>query len=362
MNLEIQKIRLNELDSFVKSEIFSQLVTVPITPERAKSYISNPVAKPDDVVLYLGFVENNLVAFRTLFAGLANSETQQIHFGWCSGNWVHPDFRRKGYSQQLLEAAYFDWNKKLMFTNYAPNAEKVILKTGWFKPIHLFKGVRGYLFPKTRKLITKANCNHISKFIFSVVDILISVVSLVRILFYSKQTQNNNRFETLAIPDDECYLFNSKSQSDYLFKIDANKLKWVFNYPWISNSNKIFVEKYPFSSYSTSFYYKTVKIFIQNKFAGFFIFSVRGGHLKTLFFNIPDAIENEVALFLKRYCVQNKIEFISIYNSKIARQFFVQKFPFLYVKNYGQKIYSSFEINNNEKFHFQDGDGDAIFT
>ncbi len=362
MNLEIQKIRLNELDSFVKSEIFRQLVIIPITPERAKSYIINPNAKPDDVVLYLGFVENNFVAFRTLFAGVTNSGNEQIHFGWCSGSWVHPDFRRRGFSEQLLKEAYFDWDKKLMFTNYAPNSEKLYLKTGWFQSIHQFNGVRGYLFPKTRKIIAKANSNVISKIIFFCIDFLISIVSTIHILFYSKQTKDNIRFESLAIPDEECYLFNSKNQSDYLFNIDANKLKWVFNYPWISYSNEIFVGKYPFSSYSKSFYHKTVKIFIQNKFAGFFIFSVRSGHLKTLFFNIPDSIENEVAVFLKRYCVQNKIEFISIYNSKIAKQLLMRKSPFLYMKKYGQKIYSSFEINNKEKLHFQDGDGDAIFS
>ena len=362
MNLEIQKIRLSELEVFVKSKTFNNFATVPITPERVKSYINNPNAKPDDVVLLMGFIENRLVAFRTLFAGVANSGNQQIHFGWCSGSWVHPDFRRKGYSHKLLETAYSEWNKKLMFTNYAPNAENVILNAGWLQPIHQFEGVRGYLFPKTRTLIAKTNSNFILKFIFSIIDFLISIVSTIRILFCSKQTKNIVRFETFAIPDEECYSFNKKNQSEYLFSRDSKELKWIFQYPWISNSNKTLGGEYPFSSHSDSFYYKTIKLFSENKFVGYFIFSVRNGHLKTLHFNISQGIENEIADFIKQYCSKNKIEIVTIYNSKIAGQFFARKFPFLYVKKYGQKIYSSFEIKNKEKLHFQDGDGDVIFT
>ena len=362
MNLETQKIRLNELESFVQSETFKHFTTVPITPERAKSYIHNPNAKPNDVVLYLGFIEKKMVAFRTLFAGHANSGNQQTRFGWCSGNWVHPDFRRKGFSEKLLKEAYFDWDKKLMFTNYAPNSEKLYLKTGWFQPIHQVKGVRGYLFPKTRKSVVKANANAISKFVFSIADFLISIVSSIRIILFSKQPRNNIQFEILAIPDEQCYLSSAKNHSKYLFNRDTNELKWIFLHPWISDTNKTFKEKYPFSSHSTSFYYKTIKVFIQNKFAGYFIFSVRDGHLKTLYFNLPAGIEKETAYFLKQFCSQNKNEIITVYKSEIARQIITRKFPFLYIKKYGQKIYSSFEIKNEKELQFHDGDGDVIFT
>ncbi|NOR76113.1 MAG: hypothetical protein GQ525_13275 [Draconibacterium sp.] len=191
---------------------------------------------------------------------------------------------------------------------------------------------------------------------------MISIVSTISILFYSKETKDNIRFESLEIPDDECYLFNSKSQSDYLFNINENKLKWTFQYPWISESKNTFAETYPFSSCSKSFYYKTVKIFLQNKFIGFFIFSVRSGHLKTLFFNVSNGFDKEIAAFLKHYCTQNKIEIITIYNYEISSQLFTHKFPFLHVKKYGQKIYSSFKIDNKKEIRFHDGDGDVFFT
>ena len=362
MNLRIEKIRLNELEDFVKSEIFQQFDIIPITELRVRSYISNPHAHPGDVVLYLGFVQKQLVAFRTLFADCTNYENEQVRFAWCSGNWVHPDFRRRGFSEQLLNEALNDWDNKLMFTNYAPNSEKLYLKSGKFHSVHQFQGFRAYLFPKTRKLLEFAGKNRFTKFLFSVVDFAISVFSSARIWFFSEKENPDIRFEQLEFPDSECYNIITDSSLKFLFNRGRKELKWIFQFPWISGDKNSTSEKYPFSSYSKSFSYHTIKVYFKNELAGFFIFSVRDGHLKTLHFNLCSGIEKEVAAFLKRFCVNRKIEVITVYKTELAQQLFAQKFPFLRTKKYGQKIYSSFEIRDIENFHFQDGDGDVIFT
>jgi GNAT superfamily N-acetyltransferase len=205
LNLRIEKIQLKNLESFVQSETFQQFNTIPITVLRAKSYLNNPHAHPNDVVLYLGFIEKQLVAFRSLFADRIFSDNEPIRFAWCSGNWVHPDFRRKGFSEQLLHETFTDWNGKLMFTNYAPNSEKLYLKTGKFKPIHQFQGFRGYLFPKTRKLIQSANKNWVTKFVFSAVDKFIAAFSSSQILFFRSKKNPDFEFKPIQFPDSECY-------------------------------------------------------------------------------------------------------------------------------------------------------------
>lgn len=362
MILEIKKIRLSELESFVHSETFQRFATIPITVLRAKSYINNPHAQPSDVVLYLGFVEKQLVAFRTLFADRIFLEEEPIRFAWCSGNWVHPDFRRKRFSEQLLNEAFADWDRKLMFTNYAPNSEKLYLKTGKFNPVYQFKGFRGYLFPKTRKLLPVAGKNRATKLIFSIVDLVISIFSNINILFFKAKTNPKIRFETVQIPDEECYKVMQSSNSKSLIYTGKEELKWIFGFPWISDDESADSLKYPFSSYSNSFLYNTVKVFVENDFVGFFIFSIREGHLKTLYFSLPDGLDSEIADFLKQVCSEHKVEVITVYKYDIAQQLLARKYPFLHAKNYGQKIYSSFEIKNNKNFLFQDGDGDVIFT
>lgn len=362
MKLQIQKIRLSELGDFVKSNKFNDFETVPITTIRAQSFLNNPNGDLNDVVLYLGFVEDQLVAFRSLFAGLVNSGDEQIRFGWCSGNWVHPNFRRKGFSEKLLTKAYSDWDKKLMFTNYAPNSEKLYLKTGWFQAIHNFDGVRAYLFPKTRKLIRASNKNSLTKLLFSILDFFIVQISTFRLLFLKSGLNSEIKFKTFGLPDKECFELIQNIKNENTFNRNEIELKWIFQFPWISKTDTSFSEKYPFSSFSESFYYQTIKVYKNEILKGLFVFSVRNRYLKTLFFKIPDGMEKEISKFLKHYCKTHKIEMLTVYKKEIAKQFFNQKFPFLKLKKYGQKIYSTFKIKTNEKYQFQDGDGDVFFT
>ena len=362
MKLDIEKIRLNELESFVNSERYRQFSTVPITELRAESYINNPHSQTDDVVVYLGFIENQLVAFRTLFAGYINYEHEKIRFAWCSGNWVHPNFRRKGFSELLLNEALKDCNGKLMFTNYAPNSKELYLKSGVFQAIHQFNGVRAYLFPKTRKLVQAANKNLLTKALSALIDMVVLATSSIRLWFFWDKQNPDFKFETIQYPDEACYEIIGKSSSEYLLHRGEEELKWIFQFPWISDDEAFKTKKYPFTSYSDLFYYKTIKVFIQNKLVGCFIFSVREGHLKTLHFSLPDGNEKELAIYLKKYCAKHKIEVLTVYKSEIAKQLFARKFPFLHAKKYGQRIYSSFPVEIDSQPKFQDGDGDVIFT
>ena len=362
MNLDIKKIRLDELEDLVNSALFREFETIPISPARVKSYLNNPHAKPDDIVLYLGFIHNKLVAFRSLFADNVNCRNEKIRFAWCSGNWVHPHYRRNGYSEQLLKEAYSDWNQKLMFTNYAPSSESLYLKSGWFKPIHKFEGIKAYLFPKTRKLKKSSYRNVFLRAFYYGIDLLITLASLFRIRFFKYLIPSEIKFETVDFPDEECYTAIQMKSSRGIFDRGKKELQWIYNYPWISLTDNTLNKKYPFSSYSKSFYYQTVKIFKNTIFIGFFIFSVREGHLKTLYFCLPDGYTKEVADYLKNYCVTNKIELVTVYKKEVANRLHERKFPFLYVKKYGQRIYSTFEIKNHKKLEFQDGDGDLFFT
>jgi len=362
LNLDVKKIRLNELEDFVSSPMFREFKIIPVSPARAKSYLNNPNAKSNDIVLYLGFVKNQLVAFRSLFADKVTGGDGKIRFAWCSGNWVHPHFRRKGYSEQLLKEAYSDWNQKLMFTNYAPSSENLYLKTGWFKPVHKFEGIKGYLFPKTRKLVKLSNKNAFLRTFYSGVDFIITSISSIRISYFKPLKSSEFIFETTEFPDEECYQAIQMNNCQGIYDRGRKELQWIFNNPWISRIDNSLNKKYPFSSYSKSFCYQTIKIFKKTTFTGFFIFSVREGHLKTLYFCLPDECVNEVADYLRNYSVHNKIEIVTIYKKEVANRLLKRKFPFLYVKKYGQKIYSTFEIKNHKELKFQDGDGDLFFT
>lgn len=362
MNLQIKKIRLHELSGFVESEEFRNFETVPISFNRVQSYLNNPRAKPDDIVLYLGFYDDKLVAFRSLFADEIYTRNSRTRFAWCSGNWIHPDYRRMGFSEQLLKVAFNDWDNKLMFTNYAPNSEKLYLKTGSFHPIHQFQGMRAYLFPKTRKLIKNSKLNFLTMWFFSILDSAIVLVSITRLSFFKQKISTNYIFTLTEFPDEECYKLFDNKELRHAFRRTKNEISWIFRYPYISTHPADKSRHYPFSNQSSSFNYHTVKIFLGKSFIGFFIFSVREGHLKTLYFSVPDEALSEIAIYLKIWAKKEKIEMLTVYKKELANHFLKRKFPFLRVNRYGQKIYSSFAVSGIEKVQFQDGDGDVFFT
>jgi hypothetical protein len=153
-----------------------------------------------------------------------------------------------------------------------------------------------------------------------------------------------------------------KNKSKHIFRRGEHEYRWIFNYPWLSAQKNNRNTRYPFSSYAEVFYYKFVKVFIEEEFAGVFLFSVRDGHLKTLGFWVDEKSEREIISYLKRFCSKNSIELLTVYNRKIAGYLIKNKFPFLRVKSYGQKIYGTFEIGKTREQQFQDGDGDVIFT
>lgn len=362
MTPEIKKVRLGELQAFCRSELYNQFAIIPITPSRADSYLDNPNGNSKDVVLLLALLNGELLAFRSIFAGIAYAENRNIRFGWCSGSWVDPDFRRKGLSQLLLKEAYNDWNGRLMFTNYAPESESLYLKTGWFKPVHEFKGARGYLFPETSKLVPSAKKSTVVKLFFRLIDFFTGNFSSIRILFYRSRKPDNVGFELLNYPDEESFNFMESFRENYLFRREAKEISWILESPWISEINRPYNKKYPFSACAESFYYRIVKLFYNNELAGVSLFSVREGHLKTLFFWLPPHLETEMAEFLKDFTLKHKLEMITVYHRGIAGKISARKSPFLYVKNMGQKIYSSFDISGIGNYRFHDGDGDRAFT
>ncbi|WP_321348461.1 GNAT family N-acetyltransferase [uncultured Draconibacterium sp.] len=361
MTLQVKKIRLNELENFVISNEFQEYEMVPISPIRAQSYLANPHAHPDDTVLYLGFINEKLVAFRSIFADTLSDNNETIRFGWCSGNWVYEQHRRNGYSGQLLREAYNDWDKKLAFTNYAPNSEKLYLKTGLFHSIHQFEGARLYLYAKTTKLF-QSKINPITAVLFKITDFFISLWVQFISLFYRSKPVSTVSFSDTEQPDKSCFEFLQSNPVNSFFNRDELELKWIFEHPWLSQQNNSEATRYPFSSFAENFYYKTVKVKRADKMLGFFIFSVREGHLKTLYFNLTEDCTKEITVFLKKYCLSNKIEYLTIYKKELAGQLLSRKFPFLHAKRYGQKIYSTFQVSNKKQHTFQDGDGDVFFT
>lgn len=355
--MKLKKIRLHELEQFLESEAFRSIDPKPISPFRVKSYMNNPHGEPDDFVLYYLHVGDTLIGYRTLFA--AKLTNQSDRFAWLSGNWVHPDYRRQGFSEKLLNEIMIDWDHRLMFTNYAPASLQLYLKSKQFQPIYNAEGERFYLFARTKSLL-KDRLKGIGG-VLTAADFFIRLIASLSCFFHKPWQNSDYEIRLQEFPDEMCLKMTEEEQPNYLFKRGEKELKWIFDYSWISTKDSSFSGNYAFSSYAKSFHYQTASFYSGNKLVGFLVYSFRDGHLKTVHSHLPIEALPVAARFLINQAAKNKIEFLTVLNPGLVQEIKKTSNPFLWSKKFEHVIYASFNVAT-EELKIQDGDGDFIFT
>ncbi len=355
--MELKKVSIKELTEFIESDWFHALADKPVTPLRVKSYCNNPHAKEDDPVLYYLQEGDRIIAYRTVFPARLSDDAKR--FAWLSGNWVHPDFRRKGNSEKLLQEIFNDWDKRLAFTNYAPESLQLYLKTKLFQPVYEGLGRRFYLFVKTRQLLGDRYPN-LSSF-WPVADVGIKLAASAKISFFKLKEELSYTIIKGHDLDDDCFRLIEKEQQASVFLRGKEEFNWILNNLWVSTTNSAYKNSYAFSSYSKQFEYRLAKIYQESRFVGFLLYSIRDGHLKTLYGMYPEESITEIAGFLMNEAVHEKIELMTILNPGLSELIQHHQNPFLYSKIMNHRIYASFPISVENR-NIQDGDGDYIFT
>jgi len=357
--MDIKRIHIHELKKFVDSDEFKSFLNVPITTFRADSYINNPNARAEDPALFMLFDNNKLVAYRSVFADCCRNKNELIRFAWCSGSWVLPEYRRKGFSALLLEEVYKAWNGKLMFANYAPESLNLYLKSGYFKSIYCLQGKRFYLFVKSRNILQ--NRFNLKNWQYSTIDFILGTAASVKSLFYQETYVPGMTFKEKNLPDEECLTHLEKLKSQSFFQRGKLEYQWILKHSWISKTDDQFVGKYNFSSFSTDFAYHTIKMYAENKFVGLFIFQTNNRQLKFLLAACENIYYRSIASYLVNYSVQNKIAFLTILNSLLATEIQNINHPFINIREMNSNIYSSFEVDTDGLI-INDADGDYIFS
>ena len=364
--MTIKKISLNNIIEFIHSKEYKNFENKPISHARALSYVNNPHANKTDVVLFLALMQNELVGYRTVFADVFYEENQKIKFAWLSGSWTHPNHRRKKISTLLFKEVAKEWDNKLMYSNYAVASKLVYDKTNQFKTIKALKGKRYYrrfcfadLLPNKHIIFKKV------KFILKGIDSFLNTFLILkkqRIIDLSNvEIQKITDWNTLEIQE---FLIPFKKEE--LFKRNIQTLKWITDYPWIKTDSQTaqFSKKYYFSSYAKIFENTFYSIKKGTEIIAIIHISIRDKQLKvSYFYGLEESIKPSVQ-FIIQQCKQHKINYLTIYNSKINTE--LNNYKFLFKKDFIQKfIATKTLISKHPKIYnnkIQSGDGDTIFT
>lgn len=369
--MKITKVKISELKYFVNSSTYKKFKNKPISLLRVESYLNNPKANVDDVVVYMAIKNELLIGYKTILSDVFQTGNKQIKFGWLSGTWTDPNYRRQGVSLFLLKEVLSDWNYKMVFTNYAEESRAVYDKSKKFTLLKSKKGFRHYLrFCFNELLPSKVVFFKKNKGILVWIDSILNFIFDLRFMLLSYKESSTYTFGKIKNWDNEVNLFLKPFKEKELFQRDKSIFDWIKEYPWIrtDSETKKLSEKYYFSSYSKRFSSIWYKVYDKRtkKVVAMVLIKIKGNHLKIpyLYYN------NEVLIMLKDeivfLCKTNKISYLTIYDEKLNNLFLQQNIIRIKSKKFIQNYFITEELiaenSNILGKDIQSGDGDGVFT
>ena len=369
--MEIKKVKLKALDSFINSQEYKTYKHQPISRFRALSYMHNPRADNEDIVLYLAFKNNQLVGYRTILADKIGVKEKNIKLGWLSGNWVDPEYRRQGIASLLLEEAFMDWEGKLLFTNYAPESKAVYDKSDKFICYKHYKGLRLYYRSSVYNLLKERSAFvRNMKYFLRIFDFILNLFQQIRLnRHYHKHISLVPAFEYVHKPDTDVFKLVSSMQENELERRSSLEFSWILKHPWVGtapvpdqNSGK-----YHFSNFAKQFENICLKIFHRDELCGFLHLVRKDNFLSVPYFYIfPEVDARGVAQIINLIAIKLKVSVLTVYHPDLVKALRRLNPPVLakkeMVRNYMVSKKLKEILPDENHIYFQDGDGDLVFT
>jgi len=362
--MRVEKYNASRLEEFIKSDQFRTMPVIPVSPQRALSWLKNPRMEADDILMYLLLDGENLAAYRCILP----DRHADIRFGWLSGNWVDPERRRQGLASLLFEEAFKDWGHQLMYTNYAPESKAVYDKTGRFALYRELEGIRYYQRAVSAGLLGNRNAGYrLARPLFILADGLINVWQDLRIMAVKKKNKPDFLHAEPVPYVDPASLDLMEGSERLGFGLrDQEAFDWIISYPWVMEGVK--QEKRYFFTWMVPRYQNTfLKLWDkEGNLAGFLMLSAVGEKMTLPYVCVREEARTAAARILDHYIMDEKISYITTYNPDLISLLENSRAPLLGKRRMYQKFFATHELArqlpDGDKIVFQDGDGDVVFT
>lgn len=364
--ISIKRVSIQELEELVFSSSYAEWEVIPISKHRTKSYINNPRCSPSDIVLYLAYIENKLVGYRTIMPDAIFSIGETIKVGWLSGNWVNPDFRRKGIASKLLNEAFNDWNNNLLFTNYAEESKAVYDKTNLFAKAVTLPGIRTYIRPCFARILPQKHRSlKLLKYLWQFADFILRILNPIP-LFARTLCLKGIRLEYLKEPDNEIINLFESTTKELSTSRTGVELQWILRFPWLISSplGDRIGERYFFSSSPKKFEQQIIKVYRASKLLGFMIINSKDGFATTPYIICNNNDANTFAKIALKQANAMGCYRITTYHKTISEEI-KRMSPFKWTSLAQQRNFYVTQILQNKlnaSLTFVEGDGDCAFV
>ncbi len=361
--MDLKAYTLEELESHVQWAIKDRKKISTFSPIRLKSYLNNPRAEQSDHVLFEMRNEGKLVAYRTLLSDLyIDQNDNPQRFAWLSGNYVDPEFRRKGLSTRLLQLAEAHWDGKLMYTNYSPASKAVYDRTGQFPLLVQRPGKRFYLRSASNELLGDRLG---SRKLLRTGDQLVNKLREGKLRKFQGTDIAQCDIEKINSFNTEVIQLIHQSQAFSFFHRDEGIFSWILDYPWVTDQ-KVDPLKYEFTYSANRFENLLLKFTLPTNTGTGFLWLVIHNHK----LSAPYVFTNNKMIFsfmartLLYTMITQGCSYSTIRHPELTEHLLNYKKWFLSIREMPQKIFAHKKIVNLVSGHriIQDGDGDVVFT
>lgn len=361
--MDLRSYTLEELEDYLAPLYSVPGSTVPISPLRLQSYLANPRANSNDVVLFEMIHKNQLVGYRTLLPDLFyDQKGVPQRFAWLSGNWVFPGERRRGISTHLLLEAEKKWEGRLMYTNYAPDSKALYDHTGRFPTIARREGRRYYLKSNAEELLGERIK---STSLLRLGDKLVNQLRERKLENYTFRENSKISTEAISRPDQDLAEMISALQKESLFRRDMAVFNWALDKPWVSDQKPEPLD-YHFS-YGASRFENLLYAFRNQESgkSGFLWLIVHNSTLSAPYlFNEDSEILSTMASTLVKTMIGRDCSHTTIRHPGLNEKLGVFGKLFLTSREMPQLVFAHKNISHRipSEAEIQDGDGDVMFT
>jgi hypothetical protein len=363
------EIKITEFPQFITSELFNQFEHIPITKERAISQYHNPNAGDKDVGLIICLDEHDmLIGYIGILPGKVHWRNDVDKFYWNSCWWADPS-KGKSISMHLFYRMLQITAKKHIFFELTDKTRAIVDKLPYFTTKERF-GKRVFTRFYLTDIARKRHASGLVVVVLKAFDAIGNVALFPFQFIYKKKLQKKLRChaECIAQVDDETQNFIAPFLQHQVIRRGKEELNWIVNHPWLkktkSNRGRKQNRTYYFSHAVRSHQQYLMKLFEDHKMIAFLLVNEKDKHFSVPYLFCSDSDAWKVGVFIKSLIIDKKAKSFITFNPTILPWFERLEFPFIYGKSMTK--YMGFPADNMyqgiEHAHFQDGDGDFVFT
>ena len=362
--MQFKEIKIADLKEFLNSELYLHSKNIPITKQRALSQFANPRADKDAIALFIAINNDNKIIG---FIGALPEKIPNISakLTWNSCWWIDPN-NGKQVALPLFLKFLKNWNNLVMFRDLTDKTEQIIFRLNRFKKVKKLTGYKYFLRLKTAEILINRNKN------FNYIKPVLQFVDFIFNKGFSLKNKSFLRPKNILFTankidkiDEESEKFILQNNKNELFKRSKKELNWILKQPWIcSKSHKKPNQFYYFSDVSAVFKNYVYKIYSDKTLVAVLFLTNNNGLVKVPYAYFLNGKESVVLAFLYQFLLQEKATSFFVINPKLQTAIEQNENPFWYKK----VIQKDFVVSKKlaallpEKFTFQDGEGDFVFT